>query len=132
MEEKAVASEEAWEMLEAEEEKQEGKEDEEDPGKGDEKQAIGIIRSRESSISKLGEVRRLRAETKGQFLAGGSFCKGFLLVSLEEGFGVKCRWVVGGVAFLWKTKGKRGRGWGGWGVGVGTGKGTGKSTRKLC
>ena len=51
-------------------------------------------------------------------------------MSLEEGFGVWFRGVVGG-GFPVENKGK-GEGSGEGGGGVGTGKGTGKSMRKLC
>ena len=52
-------------------------------------------------------------------------------MSLEEGFGVGFRWVVGGGLFLWKRR-EKGKEVGRVGGGVGTGKGTGKSMRKLC
>ena len=64
---------------------------------------------------------------QGVVFTGVVFAKGceFLLVSLEEGFGVGLRWVEGS-NFLW---GMRGKGKGAGRVGVGTGKGTGKSMR---
>ena len=61
----------------------------------------------------------IRAETKGQFLPGGSFCKG---ARVPIG-----RFQVGGRG--WFSKGQRGQGLVRVGDGVGTGKETGKSMR---